>query len=157
MRLSILDQSPVIDGLGARRAIAETIALARRADELGYHRYWLAEHHALAALAEARSAVEKTDIRMYEPEIHRLRGEFLLAANPQNVADAEACFHQAIEVARRDRAKALQLRATTRLAWLWQRQGRGNEARAALAAVYDTYAEGLLTPDLVEAAAQLKA
>jgi luciferase family oxidoreductase group 1 len=52
VRLSILDQSPVIDGLGARRAIAETIALARRADELGYHRYWLAEHHALAALAD---------------------------------------------------------------------------------------------------------
>jgi luciferase family oxidoreductase group 1 len=52
VRLSILDQSPVIDGLGASRAIAETIALARRADELGYHRYWLAEHHALAALAD---------------------------------------------------------------------------------------------------------
>ena len=52
MRLSILDQSPVIDGLGARRAIAETITLARRADDLGYHRYWLAEHHALAALAD---------------------------------------------------------------------------------------------------------
>ena len=52
MKLSILDQSPVIDGLGARRAIEETIALARRADELGYHRYWLAEHHAIAALAD---------------------------------------------------------------------------------------------------------
>src|SRR5688572_9398676 len=52
MRVSILDQSPVISGLGARRAIEETIALARRADELGYHRYWLAEHHAIAALAD---------------------------------------------------------------------------------------------------------
>jgi luciferase family oxidoreductase group 1 len=52
MRLSILDQSPVIGALGARRAIEETIALARRADELGYHRYWLAEHHAIAALAD---------------------------------------------------------------------------------------------------------
>jgi luciferase family oxidoreductase group 1 len=52
MKLSILDQSPVISGLGARRAIEETIALARRADELGYHRYWLAEHHAIAALAD---------------------------------------------------------------------------------------------------------
>ena len=52
MPLSILDQSPVISGLGARRAIEETIALARRADELGYHRYWLAEHHAIAALAD---------------------------------------------------------------------------------------------------------
>ena len=52
MRLSVLDQSPVISGLGARRALEETIALARRADELGYHRYWLAEHHAIAALAD---------------------------------------------------------------------------------------------------------
>ncbi len=52
MRLSILDQSPVLSGLGARRAIEETLALARRADELGYHRYWLAEHHAIAALAD---------------------------------------------------------------------------------------------------------
>jgi len=51
-KLSILDQSPVIAGLGARRAIGETIALAKRADELGYHRYWLAEHHAIAALAD---------------------------------------------------------------------------------------------------------
>ena len=50
--LSVLDQSPVISGLGARRAIEETLALARRADELGYHRYWLAEHHAIAALAD---------------------------------------------------------------------------------------------------------
>src|SRR5437868_12778523 len=52
MRLSILDQSPVIHGQGARRAIEETLALARRADALGYHRYWLAEHHAIAALAD---------------------------------------------------------------------------------------------------------
>ena len=42
----------MISGLGARRAIEETLALARRADELGYHRYWLAEHHAIAALAD---------------------------------------------------------------------------------------------------------
>jgi len=52
MQLSILDQSPVISGLGARRAIEETLALARRADQLGYQRYWLAEHHAIAALAD---------------------------------------------------------------------------------------------------------
>jgi len=52
MHVSILDQSPVLGGLGARRAIEETLALARRADELGFHRYWLAEHHAIAALAD---------------------------------------------------------------------------------------------------------
>src|SRR5438067_1845679 len=52
MRLSILDQSPIISGHDARRAIEETLALARRADELGFYRYWLAEHHAIAALAD---------------------------------------------------------------------------------------------------------
>src|SRR6267143_5375110 len=52
MRLSILDQSPIISGHDARRAIEETLALARRADELGYYRYWLAEHHAIAALGD---------------------------------------------------------------------------------------------------------
>ena len=52
MKLSVLDQSPVISGLGARRAIEETLALARRVEALGYVRYWLAEHHAIAALAD---------------------------------------------------------------------------------------------------------
>jgi len=52
MRLSVLDQSPIISGHDARRAIEETLALARRAEELGYYRYWLAEHHAIAALAD---------------------------------------------------------------------------------------------------------
>jgi len=52
VKLSILDQSPIISGHSAAQAIAETLKLARRADELGYHRYWLAEHHAIAALAD---------------------------------------------------------------------------------------------------------
>jgi len=52
MKLSVLDQSPVISGLDARRAIEETLALARRVEALGYARYWLAEHHAIAALAD---------------------------------------------------------------------------------------------------------
>ena len=71
MRLSVLDQSPVISGLGARRAIAETLALARRVEALGYHRYWLAEHHAIAALADpcpevllARLGAETTRMRV---------------------------------------------------------------------------------------------
>jgi luciferase family oxidoreductase group 1 len=52
MRLSVLDQSPVISGQSAARALEETIALAKRVEELGYERYWLAEHHAIAALAD---------------------------------------------------------------------------------------------------------
>src|SRR5258706_13266053 len=52
MKLSVLDQSPVIAGHSAAQAIEETLKLARRADELGYSRYWLAEHHAIGALAD---------------------------------------------------------------------------------------------------------
>ena len=52
MKLSILDQSPIIAGHSAPQALQATLELARRADALGYHRYWLAEHHAIAALAD---------------------------------------------------------------------------------------------------------
>lgn len=52
LHLSILDQSPIISGHTPARAVAETVKLAQAAEALGYHRYWLAEHHALAALAD---------------------------------------------------------------------------------------------------------
>ena len=52
MRLSVLDQSPVISGQAPARAIEETLKLARRVEALGYSRYWLAEHHAIAALGD---------------------------------------------------------------------------------------------------------
>ena len=52
LKLSILDQSPVLSGGTPAQAIQATLDLARRAEELGYHRYWLAEHHAIAALAD---------------------------------------------------------------------------------------------------------
>jgi luciferase family oxidoreductase group 1 len=71
MRLSVLDQSPIINGLDARRALRETLELARHVEALGYHRYWLAEHHAIAALADpcpevllARLGAETKHIRI---------------------------------------------------------------------------------------------
>jgi predicted ATPase len=109
----------------------------------------------LAVLAKALTGVEETGSRFYEPELHRLKGEFLLALDPENPAEAEACFRQAVAVARRHQAKSLELRATMSLARFWQRQGRRDEARAMLAAVYGTFTEGFTTPDLVDAAAQL--
>ena len=51
LRLSALDQSPVRSGDSPADAIRETLALARATDRLGYHRYWLAEHHSTPALA----------------------------------------------------------------------------------------------------------
>jgi predicted ATPase len=84
-----------------------------------------------------------------------LKGEFLLYLDPENSADAEACFRQAVAIARRHQAKSLELRATMSLARLWRRQGRRTEGHAALAAVCGTYTEGFTTPDLMDAAAQL--
>ena len=52
LRLGVLDQSPVVSGRSAAEAVAETVELARLAESLGYHRYWLAEHHAIAAIAD---------------------------------------------------------------------------------------------------------
>jgi luciferase family oxidoreductase group 1 len=53
LRLSVLDQSPVREGQTPAEAIRETLELAQAADRLGYHRYWLAEHHSTPGLAGA--------------------------------------------------------------------------------------------------------
>jgi predicted ATPase len=65
--------------------------------------------------------------------------------------EAEACFYKAIDVARRQRAKIYELRATTSLASLWQKQNRQAEARERLAEVYKSFTEGHNTKDLQEA------
>jgi serine/threonine protein kinase/class 3 adenylate cyclase/predicted ATPase len=109
------------------------------------------------ALDEGLAVVEKNDDRNYEAELHRLKGALLLAEAPADTAAIEEWYHRAIETARRQQSRAWELRATMSLARLWQRQGRGAEARDALAAVYGTYTEGFTTPDLVDAKALLEA
>ncbi len=99
----------------------------------------------------------KNDDRCHEAELHRLKGELLLAESAEPIAAALDCFRGAIEQARHQRSKAWELRATMSLARLWQRVGRREDARAALAAVYSTYTEGFSTPDLVDARALLEA
>jgi predicted ATPase len=70
---------------------------------------------------------------------------------------AEACFQQALDVACRQQAKSLELRAAMSLARLWQRQGKRDEARVLLAPVYGWFTEGFDTADLQEAKALLDA
>jgi predicted ATPase len=74
-----------------------------------------------------------------------------LTPSPQAEAEAEACFLKAIEVAQRQQAKSLELRATTSLARLWQSQGKQREAHRMLAKVYGWFTEGFDTKDLQEA------
>src|SRR5262249_17482723 len=110
---------------------------------------------ACRALDEGLALGEKHDERCQEAELHRLKGELLLAEAPDEASGAEDCFRQAIETARRQQSRAGELRATVSLARLRQRQGRRDEAGAALAPVYGAFTEGFTMPDLVEAAAQL--
>ena len=77
-------------------------------------------------------------------------------AHPTAEADAEACFHQAIEIARKQHAKSLELRAVMSLSRLWQQQGRKGEARQMLAEIYGWFTEGFDTKDLQEAKALLQ-
>src|SRR4029453_19151109 len=81
----------------------------------------------LGLLAEA-SAVAAKGERYWEVELYRLKGELLLALPAENHAEAETCLHQTLDVARRQQAKSLELRATMRLSRLWQQQGKQAEA-----------------------------
>ncbi len=146
----------LLKGLDAFRATGAALTLPFQLSTLGeaYTKAGRFED-ARRALVEGMAIAEKNDDRCQEAELHRLRGELLLAESPDQAA-AEDCFHQAIETARRQQSKAWELRATLSLARLWQRQGRRDEARAALAAVYGTYTEGFTTPDLVDARALLE-
>jgi predicted ATPase len=111
----------------------------------------------LATLAEALAVLHKTGEHIYKAEIHRLKGELLLTQSQDNQADAEACFQHALDVARHQHAKALELRAAISLTRLWQQRGKYAEARELLAPTYGWFTEGFDTTDLQEAKALLYA
>jgi predicted ATPase len=110
----------------------------------------------LQALAEAHTLVEQQEERWWEAEIARLRGVLLLRQPGTLQAEAETCFQQALDVARRQEAKALELRAAMSLSRLWQQQGKRAAARELLAPIYNWFSEGFETADLQEAKALLE-
>jgi len=133
----------------------------------------------LKVLAEALATVNNTEVRFYEAELYRLKGELTLQLEARGLGletgspspqasrlkphvssgaeqEAEACFHKAIEVARQQQAKSLELRAVMSLSWLWQQQGKRAEARQMLAEIYGWFTEGFDTKDLQEAKALLE-
>ena len=107
-------------------------------------------------LDEGLIIAEKNGDRCHQAELHRVKGELLLAESPDQAALAEDCFRRAIETAQRQLSRAWELRATTSLARLWQRQDRTDEAHLSLSAIYEKYSEGFTTPDLVDAKKLLK-
>ena len=110
---------------------------------------------ALEKIADALALIEISSEREREAELLRLKGELLQRRDNPLAAEAEACFRQAIETARRQEAKMFELRATTSLSRLLAGQGRLDEARAMLAAIYNWFTEGFDTADLKEAKALL--
>jgi TOMM system kinase/cyclase fusion protein len=111
----------------------------------------------LQALAEAHTLVEQHKERYWEAEVARLRGVLLLRQTGTWLAEAEAWLRRALDVARRQQAKGLELRAAMSLARLWQQQGKCAEANDLLTPIYGWFTEGFDTPDLQEAKALLDA
>jgi predicted ATPase/class 3 adenylate cyclase len=143
-------------------AASQAIGAAR---DRPYHLALLAEVSAqvgqttegLAALAEALAILPKSGVRWWEAELYRLKGELLWQHAVAQPKEVEACFQQALAVARRQEAKSLELRAAMSLVRLWQQQGKRAAAYDLLAPIYGWFTEGFDTPDLQEAKALLEA
>jgi predicted ATPase len=120
----------------------------------------------LTVLTEALAMMDKTGERMYEAELYRLKGELTLQSQGKSKqakasqgkskvqspeSEAEECFRKALDVARRQSAKSLELRAVMSLVRLWQQQGKREEAHKMLAEIYGWFTEGFDTKDLQEA------
>ena len=111
----------------------------------------------LQALAEAYTLVEQHDERWWEAEVCRLRGVLLLRQPWTSRAEAETWLQRALDIARRQEAKSLELRAAMSLSRLWQQQGKRQEAHGLLAEVYAWFTEGFDTADFQDAKALLEA
>ena len=144
-------------GLAAIRATGEAI----RPGTFGllaeaYGRIGQAED-GLRLLGEALTAMHNTGERLYEAALYCIQGVLLLRQTVPDASRAEACFQQALAIARRQQAKSWELRAATSLARLWQHEGKRAEAHALLAPIYGWFTEGFDTADLQEAKALLEA
>ncbi len=107
------------------------------------------------ALRTITKIVERTEEHQFDAEIHRLKGELTLIRDPATLDEAEACFIEAIAVARRQSARWWELRATRGLARMLAKRGRSDEARTILAEIYNWFTEGFDTADLKDAKALL--
>ena len=134
-----------------------------------------------ALLTEGLAVLDNSGEHWCEAELYRLMGTLILQSharprqgsgrvrtgqdyavdllslrpNPRIQAEAEACFHKAIETAQQQQAKSFELRAVMSLSRLWQRQDKNEQARLMVAEIYDWFTEGFDTKDLQEAKALL--
>ena len=118
--------------------------------------YWQMRHveEGLTVLTAAQAVVEQTGEHWWESELYRLKGELLRLQDAED-GRVEQQFSKALDIARQQEAKSLELRATVSLCRLWQARGKKEEARQMLAEIYDWFSEGFDTADLIEAKALL--
>jgi predicted ATPase len=105
----------------------------------------------LTTVEEALTLGDMNGEQHYRAELYRLKGELLLTRSMARTGEAEACFQEALAVARHQHAKSWELRAALSLARLWQRQGKRAAAQELLVPVYAWFTEGFETADLQEA------
>ena len=113
-------------------------------------------HDVLEAISETQNTLQATGERWVEAELNRIAGEVALMLPEADATKAEIYFDRALAVARKQRAKSWELRASMSLARLWRDQGKVSEARELLAPVYGWFTEGFDTRDLKEAKALLE-
>jgi predicted ATPase len=155
----------VAEGIARARQSISALAARGTIHSQAYHLGLLAQaceragqrQEALDTPGRALEMADRTGERWFEAELHRLRGEWLIAHRSGEQAEAEACFERALAVARRQSAKMWELRATVSFARLRRNQGRPVEAHDPLAPVCEWFTEGLDTPDLKEPKALLDA
>ncbi len=122
-------------GPGAFILLAETQKTAGQLDE------------ARATVAAALAISAQLPQPYWDADLHRLDGDLILATGGAP-AEAENLFHRALDIARAQDAKSLELSAATSLARLWRDQGKRTEARDLLADIYNWFTEGFDTGDL---------
>jgi predicted ATPase len=105
----------------------------------------------LMTVATALGETERGGERIFEPELYRVKGELLTTRDSPDEAEAERSFRTAIDIARRQKARFFELRATTSLACLLQRQGQTDEARKMLVEIYNWFTEGFEFADWKDA------
>jgi predicted ATPase/DNA-binding SARP family transcriptional activator/pimeloyl-ACP methyl ester carboxylesterase len=140
-------------GRNIQTQVARTHFLAMLAEALGQVGQI---EEGLNVLAEALAGIDNSEERQWEAELYRLKGDLLLkkqivTAQPDETLSPEDYFLKAIEIARRQQAKLLELRATISLGRLWRELGREAEARQMLEEIYGWFSEGFETIDLQEA------
>jgi predicted ATPase len=110
----------------------------------------------LKVVSEAIARAQRTECGYYEAELHRIKGELLLAHTDADEQQAETCFQNALKVARGQNAKSLELRAAMSMSRLWHKQEKKAEAQKLLADLDVWFTEGFDTADLKEAKALLE-